>query len=47
MENIQLFLFEAKVVLISAAAVLPALWLNMMPNPSCGTSQNIPPKQDL
>ena len=27
LENIQLFLFEAKVVLISVANALPALWL--------------------
>ena len=39
-ENLQLFLFDAKVVLIFVAAVLPALWLGMMPNPSYGTSQD-------
>ena len=27
-------------MLISVAAVLPALWLGMMPNPSYGTSQD-------
>ena len=40
LENVQLFLFDAKVVLIFVAAVLPALWLGMMPNPSYGTSQD-------
>ena len=45
--NIQQFLFEAKVVLISAAAVLQALWHTMMPNPSYCTSQNVLQKQDL
>ena len=42
LENIQLFLFDAKVVLISVAAALPSLWLKMMPNPSYCTSQDMP-----
>ena len=45
--GIQLFLFGAKVVLISVAAALPALWLRMMPNPSYCTSQDMPQMHDL
>ena len=43
----QPFLFETKIVLISVAAALPALWLRKMPNPSYCTSQDISQKQDL
>ena len=45
--NIQLFLFEAKVVLICVDDALPALWLRMRPNPFYCTSQDILQKQDL
>ena len=47
--NIERFLFEANVILISVAAVLPALWLRMMPDPgpfNC-SSQDMPQMNDL